>query len=135
MWTNQDLKKLRPKNNFKNSSKQYPASNFTPCHDQNIFSHSKTIQLLSLKTIFFILPGIRNRPFATRILSFTAMAGSTTCGRHLVFARLILKNSLLKRFASARTWEVHEIYPYPGLLNSVRGDRKNMHFNTIRLEA
>ena len=31
MWTNQDLKKLRPKNNFKNTSKQYPASNFTPC--------------------------------------------------------------------------------------------------------
>ena len=53
MWTNQDLKKLRPKNNFKNTSKQYPASNFTPCHDWNIFSHSKTIQLVSLKTIFF----------------------------------------------------------------------------------
>ena len=104
-------KKICPKNNFKNTSQQYPASNFTPCHDWNIFSHSKTIQLVSLKTILFILPGIRNRPFTTRILSFTAMADSTTCGRHLVFARLILKNSLFKRCASASTWAVHEIYP------------------------
>ena len=63
------------------------------------------------KQSFFLLPGIRNRPFATRILSFTAMADSTTCGRHLVFARLILKNSLFKRCASVRTWAVQEIYP------------------------
>ena len=41
----------------------------------------------SRKPNFLILLEIRNRPFATRILSFTAMAGSTTCGRHLVFAR------------------------------------------------
>ena len=47
----------------------------------------KKSTFVSRKQILLILLEIRNRPFATRILSFTAMAGSTTCGRHLVFAR------------------------------------------------
>ena len=67
----------------------YPSSNFTPSHDWNIFSSRKKNTFVSRKQILLILLEIRIRPFATRILSFTAMAGSTTCGRHHVFARFL----------------------------------------------
>ena len=50
------------------------------------FKKKKTF--VSRKQILLILLEIRIRPFATWILSFTAMAGSTTCGHHLVFARI-----------------------------------------------
>ena len=48
----------------------------------------KYVTFVSRKSNFLILLEIRNRPFATRILSFTAMASSTTCGHLLVFARI-----------------------------------------------
>ena len=51
-----------------------------------LFKKKKTF--VSRKQILLILLEIRIRPFATWILSFTAMAGSTTCGHHLVFARI-----------------------------------------------
>ena len=53
----------------------------------------KKIRLCLVNQSFLYLLEIRNRSFATRILSFTTMVGSTTCGPQLVFARLILKNS------------------------------------------
>ena len=51
-----------------------------------LFKKKKTF--VSRKQILLILLEIRIRPFATWILSFTAMARSTTCGHHLVFARI-----------------------------------------------
>ena len=73
----------------------------------------KKIRLCLVNQSFLYLLEIRNRSFATRILSFTTMAGSTTCGPQLVFARLILKNSaeFFKSYVSAHTCAVHEIYP------------------------
>ena len=73
----------------------------------------KKIRLCLVNQSFLYLLEIRNRSFATRILSFTTMAGSTTCGPQLVFARLILKNSaeFFKSYVSAYTCAVHEIYP------------------------
>ena len=73
----------------------------------------KKIRLCLVNQSFLYLLEIRNRSFATRILSFTTMAGSTTCGPQLVFARLILKNSaeFFKSYVSAHTCPVHEIYP------------------------
>ena len=53
-----------------------------------ISSLQKKKTFVSRKQKLLILLEIRIRPFATWILSFTAMAGSTTCGHHLVFARI-----------------------------------------------
>ena len=53
-----------------------------------ISSLQKKKTFVSRKQILLILLEIRIRPFATWILSFTAVAGSTTCGHHLVFARI-----------------------------------------------
>ena len=68
----------------------------------------KYVTFVSRKSNFLILLEIRNRPFATRILSLPPWPAPT-----LVAAILFLPDSVefFKRCASAQTCAIHEIYP------------------------
>ena len=67
------------------------------------------------------------------------MAVSTTCGRHLVFARLILKNSaeFFKSYVSAHTCAVHDIYYMATIVCAVQlaAERARFPFNDRALLA